>query len=231
MGDACDSDKDGDYLPNLSEPAGACTVGDTDPTLNADCDGDLMGDLAEYVHSTFCVTTGTFTCPGGPDCLHPINANFDGNPLPDWQVHSDGATSDYLFNYGEALLYLEDARIGIVGPNPCVADNGASGTPDLLGDADLDGYKNGVERYLTTLPGTKCAANTTANNEDPDAQPTDNNDDKQTNSSDLVRFGNAYNSNNPTHERFSRRHDLNGDGRVNSSDMVIFGNTYNTTCS
>jgi hypothetical protein len=233
-GDACDPDIDGDYLPNLSEPSGTCTGAFTNPQYNADCDGDLMGDLAEYVHSSFCVTTGTFTCPGST-CLQPMNANFDGNPLPDWKVHSDGATSDYLFNYGEALLYLQDAKAGIVGPDPCATDPALSANTDLdVCSAVLNGCRDGVERYMGTNPAVKCAADFTLNNEAVDSQPTDVNDDKRTNLSDVVKFGTYFNSPNPGDSRYvngGRRFDLNADGAVNLSDVVAIGPYFNTTCS
>ena len=159
-----------------------------------------MGDLTEYIFSPVCGTTALgpgFTCPGsGSMCLHPLDATFDTNSQPDWKVHSDGATSDFLFNYGEVMLHLEafkDSQSAIaVTPNPCQTD----GDPGehLNGDADVDGFRNGVERYITTSHTQKCAANTVPLNEAVDSQPSDNNDDKRTNLSDVSRVGAVYNS-------------------------------------
>jgi hypothetical protein len=245
-GDVCDPDKDGDYLPNLSEPAGTCPTGNADPTLNADCDGDLMGDLAEYAHSSLCATTGTFTCPGGTDCLHPINANFNSS-TPDWKRHSDAPTpgsasgSDYLFDYAEALFYVQDSAAGLPGPNPCAidstilnnADNDTDASPvDGLYDCPdtMMGCRDGMERWVGTDPNIKCAATTTLNNESPDPHPTDFNDSKSTNLSDIVAFGAPFNSPFPNSQNFNRRFDVNADGGVNLSDVVALGSLFNKPC-
>ncbi|MEO7667413.1 MAG: hypothetical protein ABIU97_10335, partial [Dehalococcoidia bacterium] len=241
-------DIDGDSLPNLSEPVGTCLVGDTDPKRNRDCDGDLMGDATEYIFSSLCVTTGTFTCPGST-CLHPINANFDGNPQPDWKVHSDGTTSDYLFNYGEAQLHLKavpgtNVAVAVL-PNPCVSDSA-----DLAANTDgdtcpsLQNYcRNGIERFIGTNDTQKCANDFTIRNEPVDAQPTDINDDRRTNLSDVVGFGAFFNIPNPGDARYEglvqvgstfdrgRRFDFNADGGVNLSDVVAVGGLFNTTCT
>jgi hypothetical protein len=238
-GDACDADRDGDWLPNNSEPAGPCLAGtgSTDPKLNADCDGDLMGDLAELVHNTtLCAGAqkdGSFTCPSSSNCMHPIDDTFDTSSQPDWKGHSDNGLSnplapggDFLFNYGEALYYLEKFKANETPNNPCVVDTSLNQNSDAVPPGS-ETYKNGIEWYAGTLPGTKCAATLAPNNEVPDAHTADFNDNKVVDISDVSLMSSSYNAAGVTHVKYKRRFDVNADGNVDLSDVSLLSPDYN----
>ena len=229
-GDACDPDDDKDYLPDATEPGGACSPAPSNPTLNEDCDNDGLGDLAEYVFSSSCVTTGTFTCPADP-CL----SFFSTTPIaPD----TDVGGGDGLSRYGEAIVHLNDTKAATystlpqTSPNPCVKDD------DVNNDNDADTgaagvWKNGIERYLGTNKDVRCSATTAANDEAVDSHPMDLTDSKAINILDVLTFIPVLNTNAITGnaETFKKRNDLNASGTVNILDVLIFINGLNTSCT
>jgi hypothetical protein len=229
-GDACDPDRDGDLLPNLTELTGVCTGTVTDPKLNADCDNDRIGDLTDYIFSAGCVTSGAFTCPGaGSTCLGMFN------PVPSWSgsepdpVPGPPVPNDFLFHYGEAQLH-KAAFAGIesavpVVPNPCVED------ADIMNNDDNDpcgtqqSCRNGIERFIGTNPSAKCADNTTPLNEPTglfttNAEVTDFNDDRRTNLSDVIKFGPFFNIPGPTHANYEGLVDVNPLPPTTNNDNV-----------
>jgi len=98
-------------------------------------------------------------------------------------------------------------------------------------DNDNDGYLTTRENFVGTLPGVGCAATLTPLDEDPDAGPRDNNDDRRINLSDISRFSAHYNSPTPVNSNYNVRFDLSGDGRVNLSDISLMSSGYNTMCT
>jgi hypothetical protein len=67
-------------------------------------------------------------------------------------------------------------------------------------------------------------------NNEPDAWPTDFNDNQGTNLSDLVLMGPVYNQPTGT-DPAKMRFDLNASNSVNLSDVVLIGPFYNKSCT
>ncbi len=110
--------------------------------------------------------------------------------------------------------------------------NFAQGLPEwqLAGnDFDCDGFNADLETHVGTDPAAHCPATTTANDEPTDAWPTDFNDSKTTNLSDVILMGPSYNKS-EGQGGYNQRLDLNESNSVNLSDVILMGTFYNKNC-
>ncbi len=83
---------------------------------------------------------------------------------------------------------------------------------------------------MGTLPLVPCPATTTANDEDPDAWPMDNDDDQRVILGDVLRYIPVFNAASPG-PPYEARFDLNGDGRITVNDVLLFIPFFNQTCT
>jgi subtilisin-like proprotein convertase family protein len=105
------------------------------------------------------------------------------------------------------------------------------------GDSDCDGFTDVREVYLTTDATKQCPADTTNNNEFPDAWPVDTNDNQIANTLDVGVFVFTLNQTNPNHPgpntnpAFKVRHDFNANGIINTLDIGAYVFVLNKSCS
>jgi hypothetical protein len=95
-------------------------------------------------------------------------------------------------------------------------------------DADCDGFTAAVESHVVTDPLVHCNGDSTPNNE-PDAWPTDFNDDRFTNLPDVISFGPTFNKL-EGQPGYNQRYDLNVSDQVLLSDVILMGAFFNKTC-
>lgn len=95
--------------------------------------------------------------------------------------------------------------------------------PVPSGDDDCDGQPTSGESFMGTLPFAACAADTTPTNEEPDAWPSDADDDQDTDIGDFVRlFGSGKFLTDTDDSLYDPRSDFDGDADIDSGD-VIYG--------
>jgi hypothetical protein len=115
------------------------------------------------------------------------------------------------------------------------------------GDTDCDGFPDtvtsgarGRENFIGTDATDWCADDSVINNERGPAfgepvspWPSDVNDDRKTNLSDIVAFGPWFNQigPNPPNLLYNARFDLNASNSVNLSDIVAIGPFFNKNCT
>jgi hypothetical protein len=98
------------------------------------------------------------------------------------------------------------------------------------GDSDCDAFTDSSESFSGTLPGTKCASTSAANDEaPPDAWPVDFNDDQIANVLDVSTFSSRFNSSAPG-PPYGVRFDFNGDGKVNVLDVSHYSSLFGKSC-
>ncbi len=97
------------------------------------------------------------------------------------------------------------------------------------GDTDCDGFARGHEAYGYYLAARHCAATSTPGDEEFDSWPTDNDDNRWTNLSDVSRIANSYNTSLGS-PLYQPRFDVNADAIINLADLVRFSPFYNKTC-
>jgi hypothetical protein len=96
-------------------------------------------------------------------------------------------------------------------------------------DDDCDGFSQTAEQHVGTDPMKHCSDNSGVNNE-PDAWPTDFNDNQGTNLADVTAFGPTFNKL-PGEPGYNQRHDLNATNSVQLSDVVLLGAFFNKDCA
>jgi hypothetical protein len=96
-------------------------------------------------------------------------------------------------------------------------------------DSDCDGFTVAREQFVGTDPTKHCNVTTTTNDEPVDAWPSDFNDSRTTNLSDVILMGPSYNKNS-TQVGYNQRLDLNASNSVNLSDVILLGPFYNKSC-
>jgi len=96
-------------------------------------------------------------------------------------------------------------------------------------DSDCDGWNKTREQHVGSDP-TKHCNGTSALNDEPDAWPTDFNDSRFTNLSDVSSFNPTYNKF-PGDAGYSQRHDLNASNGVTLSDVSLMNAFYNKGCT
>ncbi len=96
------------------------------------------------------------------------------------------------------------------------------------GDADNDGFTNGVESYLGTHPGSACPATPTADDEAVDAWPPDFDDDRFITSGDLSQVAARVGQTVPP---AAQRYDLNADGFITGDDLDLVAAVIGQGCT
>jgi hypothetical protein len=102
--------------------------------------------------------------------------------------------------------------------------------PVASGDTDCDGFSRAREATIGTSAARQCSATATPNDEVSDSWPTDMDDTRTTNLTDILLMGPSYNKQS-FDPGYNPRFDLNADGKVNISDLLLFGPYYNKSCS
>jgi hypothetical protein len=97
-------------------------------------------------------------------------------------------------------------------------------------DPDCDGFTTLVEAFVGTDAVDACNTTSTATDEIIDAWPSDFNDSRSTNLSDVILMGPSYNKSN-SQAGYNARFDLNASNSVNLSDVILLGPFYNKSCS
>jgi hypothetical protein len=222
-------DNDGDTLIDApGEISCIDTDGDGDPDVQDNCptvpnpsqtdiDGDGDGD----------------DCDNCPATSNPAQTNSDADLLGD-------ACDNCPTVYNPAQLNSDGDAFGHDCDNcPTFATPWAVPT----GDTDCDGFPDtvtagarGRENFIGTDPADRCADTTTANDETAPGMspwPSDFNDNRATNISDVVMFGAAFNQvgPNPPNPLYNARFDLNASNSVNISDVVAIGPFFNKSCT
>jgi hypothetical protein len=87
-------------------------------------------------------------------------------------------------------------------------------------DSDGDGFSDTVEQFMGTLPTTACPATPAADDEEPDAWPTDFDDNQVVDILDIVRLTPPVFGSEPPNPNYSSRKDLTGDGAINILDVA-----------
>jgi hypothetical protein len=233
-GDGCpEPDNDNDSFPDATDAcAGADASAGVDGMFGAPQDANHNGirDGAEAAFTTddvmpllmFEDKDGVLDTDG---CHDSPGADFDGDGLTD-----DAEVFTHLTDAGNPDT---DADAVIDGTDNC--PNWAN-TPQNLpawtipaNDSDCDGWNVSREQWTGTDPAKHCNNTAGANDEPVDAWPSDFNDSRVTNLSDVVLMGPAYNQSTGT-DPAKRRFDLNASGAVNLSDVVLMGPFYNKSC-
>jgi hypothetical protein len=162
----------------------------------------------------------------GDGCHDSPGDDFDGDGLAD-----DTEVFTYL-----TLPYNPDSDADLVIDG---ADNCPNwpNTPQNLppwtvpgggADTDCDGFTKTREQHTGTDPVRHCNADSTVNNE-ADAWPSDFNDNRVTNLTDVVLFGPTYNKS-VGQPGYDQRFDLNVSNSVSLADVVLMGPFYNKNC-
>jgi len=100
--------------------------------------------------------------------------------------------------------------------------------PIPAGDPDCDGFTSAQEAHVGTDPSQHCNATAEANDE-PDAWPTDFNDNRFTSLADVSLFNPTYNKIAPD-PAYDQRFDLNGSFSVTLADVSQLSTYYNKSC-
>jgi hypothetical protein len=175
----------------------------------------------------------------------PVEANSDVGLLPPGDRQCDKVDAD---DDNDALTDADELSVYVTNPlNPDTdndtrldgADNCANWSnaaqalpawPVASGDTDCDGFSRARETTIGTSAARQCPATATPNDEAIDSWPTDMDDNRTTNLTDILLMGSAFNKQS-FDLGFKPRFDLNADGKVNMGDLVLFGPYYNRSCS
>jgi hypothetical protein len=106
---------------------------------------------------------------------------------------------------------------------------GGSCTSGLL-DSDSDGFSDGKEVFIGTLPLDPCPDTLTFNDEDPDPWPPDWDDSQSVDLMDLLPFKPHYGAADPSDPLYEPRYDLNMDGAIHMFDLLPFKPFFNLSC-
>ena len=98
-------------------------------------------------------------------------------------------------------------------------------------DSDSDGFTNGEEAVIGTLPLDPCPDTLTFNDEDPDPWPPDWDDSQSVDLMDLLPFKPHYGATDPSDPEYQSRYDLNMDGAIHIFDLLPFKPFFNLSCS
>jgi parallel beta-helix repeat protein len=219
-GDGCpEPDTDYDNYPDATDDCPA-----TDGNVGADGIADTGDEPVLYLtpyqaREDFDGIIDTDGCHDSP------NDDYDGDGL--------GDETEVLSLGTDPVNPDTDADGMTDSPDNCPAwPNPAQNSPPWTvpaNDADCDGFNKVRENWVGTLPAKRCPNTATPNDEAPDSWPTDFNDSRTTNLSDVVLMGPVYNQPTGT-DPAKKRFDLNASGGVNLSDVVLIGPFYNKNC-
>jgi subtilisin family serine protease len=98
------------------------------------------------------------------------------------------------------------------------------------GDTDCDGFTTTIEARTYSLASQRCASTVTPDDEVYSSWPTDIDNNRVTNLSDVIRMSPAYNTTEGS-LNYDPRFDLNADGTVVLTDILKFGPFFNKPCN
>lgn len=98
------------------------------------------------------------------------------------------------------------------------------------GDDDCDGFDSESEQFSGTDPMLMCNADTTPNNESPDAWPADFDDNQASDILDVLTMKPHFNTSSPD-PSYSARHDLDTDNDVDIMDVLAMKPFFNQSCT
>lgn len=103
---------------------------------------------------------------------------------------------------------------------------------DAVTDTDGDGFDDAVESFVGTLTLEPCARTSDPDDEEPDARPSDFNDDQAVNILDIVQLTPPTFNSAPPDANYSIRKDLTADGVIDIIDIVLLTPpVFNTGCT
>jgi hypothetical protein len=204
-----------------------------------------MGDEGRVFHGAVQSdpATGEWSFPGA----------VSGPNVTATAMRSDGSTSEFSAPFActdgdaDGVCNSGDNCPGVSNGNQADTDSDAYGDacdncpswsnpgqalpnwPVPAADPDCDGWNDTREDWVGTDPLDHCNDLPGTNDEPLDAWPTDFNDSRVTNLSDVVLMGPVYNQS-TGEDPAKRRFDLNASGAVNLSDVVLMGPFYNKGC-
>ena len=218
--DGCpEPDNDYDYFPDGTDDCPA-----TDTTAGPDGIADTGDEPVLYLtpyqsREDFDGVIDTDGCHDSP------NDDYDGDGA--------GDETEVFTMLTDPVNPDTDADTVIDGTDNCpnwpnVAQNVPSWTIPA-NDSDCDGFTVVREQFVGTDPTKHCNLTTTANDEAVDFWPSDFNDNRTTNLSDLILMGPSYNKSlgNPA---YNQRFDLNASNSVSLADVILLGPFYNRSC-
>ncbi len=175
-----------------------------------DADGNWVAAAADL---------GSDTQASGEGVLVRITLRAVGTGVSSLQLASpimvDGSASEYPLG-------------NVLGGEIVIGDSCTSG----ILDSDSDGFTDGKEQYMTTLPALPCPQTATADDEAADAWPVDFNDDQTANILDIVQLTPPFFNTAQGDVEYSARKDLTADGAVNILDIVqLTPPVFNQTCA
>ncbi len=233
IGDACeDSDGDGilDGLDNCPSLPNANQANNDGDSLGDACDPDDDNDSVADTSDNCQMTANTNQNDWNSDGIGDACQNFDGDSFLDAVDNCPGVT-----NEGQADTDLDG--LGDVcdncptAPNASQADFNNDGVGDACQNTDGDyvTFNDAEEVFVGTLPGVKCPADTSPNNEAIDAWPPDFNDDRSVGLQDVLQLIPVYLTNAPG-PPYNKRFDLNADNKIGLPDVLGFIPVYLATC-
>ena len=128
--------------------------------------------------------------------------------------------------------WLYDADAELYTPNNVLDGEvivGGACSAGLL-DSDGDGFTDGEELFMGTLPLVACSTTDAAGDEEPDAWPVDNNDDTWSKLDDVLRYIPVFNTLGPLSPA-EKRYDLNADDKITLPDVLKFIPFFNQSCA
>jgi parallel beta-helix repeat protein len=191
-------------------------------TVDVYSDSDAEGRI--YKGTAIADGSGTWSYAGG----------VTGPNVTAIATNSSGSSSEFSAPFPLPVICTDADSDGFCNEQDnCPAwPNAAQNLPNWpvpAEDPDCDGWNDTREAWMGTDPLDHCNDTTATIDEPLDAWPTDLNDSRMTNLSDVVLIGPVYNQPTGT-DPARKRFDMNASGAVNLSDVVMMGPFYNKGC-
>jgi hypothetical protein len=219
--------------------------------------GNYPADI--LVHTLSVSTVGAcevslIAAPG--DGVFPLTMDEDGDTIAEtyfylleWEVSLDAGESHHTTRDYEVVCSLPgehsfEMQVDAV-PWPPVEEEDVENLPnvhknfplvtviDYTGlDSDGDGFSDGIEEFMGTIPSVACAATPAADDEEADAWPPDFNDDQGVDILDAVELTPPYFGSRPPNPNYSVRKDFDGDSVIDILDIVrLTPPTFGQSCT
>ncbi len=119
-----------------------------------------------------------------------------------WNEWGEGTSIEPAVEFG--TTYIDILCRNLPGSVPC--------------DSDHDGFEDVLETFMGTLPYVACPATSIGGDEDPDAWPSDADDDRDVDTGDVLALFYGKIGNPPA---YTPRSDFNADGDIDIGDVII----------